>query len=367
MVPPCNLTQSQNFAPREDWFAKGVANENQFSAFIGIMGWFAFLGRSKPRHWLAGFLFAVAFLPGARGMVLYASNFNDPPFVPASYWAGVDGWQGSDPSNGTMGVTQSGGSVYLGFVAPASATSAAMKPFSFDPVASKLPIIKIYATLAIGDSTNAHYDGFVLGIFNGSDRFLGGLLFDNLTLGLLYNDGKGYLDMPGKFVNNAFFQVTLTFDFSTGLASAALRNPGASEIVIYKNRPFNVSGSTLNLGAFDVMWLLNDTANPGDNFVELDALRVEALAAPKLSIDKGLHHRSRGATYRLRGRQAAEDAVTVQVRAPGARAWMKAKGRPQRWSYPLKHLESGRNIAKVRLLNLAGDVIDTKRVTIVRR
>ena len=61
------------------------------------MDWLVFW-RLKPLSWLAGFDFVIASLPDVLGTVLYAFSFNNPPFVPASCWAGVEGWQGSDPS-----------------------------------------------------------------------------------------------------------------------------------------------------------------------------------------------------------------------------------------------------------------------------
>jgi hypothetical protein len=306
-------------------------------------------------------------MEGTASTVLYSTAFNNPPFVAASYWSGVDGWFASDPNNGSSAVLPEGGAVYLGHAAPSGGVSLVERGFSFDPVARGLPIVKIDTRIAVVDSTNSRFDVFGLALYNAAGDLLGVILFNNADLSTLYNDGGVDHPLSTRFANGVYFRLTWTIDFSTNLASAIATNSDGSVISLFSNRAFNVSGRALNLGAFDFGWIVNSSGAAGDNYLVVDAFSVEAFPAPSLSGGRWQQHRTRKASYTLRGAQAADDNVKIQVRAPGSRRWKAAKGLPARWSFRVRKLQVGRNLVKVRLLNAVGAVIDQRKVTIFRR
>jgi hypothetical protein len=315
---------------------------------------------------------AVLVLAGVKGasasIVLYETSFNNPPFVAASYWAGVDGWYASDPGNGSAAVASDGGAVYLGYTPPAGSVSFVERSFMFDPVARGLPIVKINTQMAIVDSTNSRFDAFGLVLYNAAGELLGVILFNNADFSLAYNDG-GNVDhvLPGHFSAGVYFRITWTIDFSTNLASAIATNPDGSTFSLFSNRTFNATGRSLNLGAFDFGWIVNSTGTAGNNYLVADSFSVEAFPAPTLSGGRWQQHRTRKSSYTLRGAQAADDNVRVQVRAPGKRRWAVARASSTGWSFRVRKLVPGKNFVKVRLLNAVGAVIDQRKVVILRK
>jgi hypothetical protein len=311
--------------------------------------------------------FFLASAPKSLAVTLYSTSFSDPPFSAASgYWAGVDGWTSTDPSNGTAAVTSDGGAVYLGAVKPSGTSAGAWRRLAYDPVASGNPIVTITVGVAIVPPTNGHYDTFAMVVYNSTGAFLGAFLFDTYSQSLYYDDGTGPIRLPGSFSYSGFFKIVWTVDFSTNRTSAHVPLAGGSPFVLFEKRTFHAAGRPLNLNEIGFLWLPT-AATTGDNYILIDLLTVDALPAPRLAIKKGRSHRTKGASYVLRGGQAPGDDVQIQWRTKSHRRWTSVKGVPTNWSLRVKPLQPGRNTVELRLLNAVQKEIDHQRVTITRR
>lgn len=305
----------------------------------------------------------------ARGTNLYSTSFDNPPFDPATgYWAGVDGWQASDPSNGSAAVVAGGGAVYLGYVAPAGGYSTVWRPFGLDVLGLNAPILKIHTRLGIVDSTNSHYDGFGFSIYNRTGDLLCRFLFDNSNNQLDFDSGSGALEVvPGRFANGQYYAVELTLNFATSRATLTLYDGGGTPHTIFENRAFNAAGRALDFGAFDYLWLLNNSGTAGDNAMQIDSLSIDAEANPTLVLARGPKQRTRRPTYVLRGGQPAGDAVRIEWKTKDSWRWKPVSGSPTQWKIRLKRLRIGRTVVHFRLLDVLGRTIDQKNVTVLRR
>lgn len=311
--------------------------------------------------WLAG-------LGGATGASLYSTSFSNPPFDPAvGYWAGVDGWLATDPSNGSAAVAPGGGAVYLGSVAPAGSVSSVGRPFNLDPAGLNVPIVKIRTRIAIYDSSNGRYDGFGFAIYNRAGEELCAFLVDNSDYHVYFDFGAGAEMLAGRFFNAQYFEVSLTLNFATSRASLTIYDTGGGEHPVFENRAFNVAGRASNFGEFDYLWLLNGTGTAGNNAMLIDSLSVDAEANPVLTLAHGRTQRTRRDNFILRGGQDAADAVQIEWRSKDQRRWKKVNGASTAWKIRLKHLNQGRNVVQLRMLDVIGRTIDQTKVTVLRR
>jgi hypothetical protein len=279
----------------------------------------------------------------------------------------VDGWYSTDPTDGVVAVYQAG-SVAIGQNTPAGAVAWVARDFRVDPVAMKQPIVKIRTTLGIGASTNGRHDNFALGVYNSAGTYLCTFYFDEGTGTIAFDNGDGNNQRMSVFFSTGyFFQVDLTIDFSTSLASATISATDGSHYDLFKNQKLNLSGSALNLGSLAYLWKPANAATPGNNLMVVDELSINAFPAPSLVLSKGTVHHVSGPNFTIRGGQAAEDNVTVEWRTKKHHKWTAVRGSSTSWSVPVKQLEIGRNLVDVRLLNANQAVIDQKRIVIIRK
>jgi hypothetical protein len=303
----------------------------------------------------------------ASAVTLYSTSFNNPPFDPASgFWAGVDGWAATDPSNGSAGVMPGGGAVYLGNTAPANMYSAAERLFGFDAVSLGVPIVKIRTRLMIADSTNSHRDAFGLTIFNRSGSFVCGLVFDNIEKAIYYDDGAQGTFLNLFFVNGVPLEASLILNLSTNRASLSFYDEAGKEYPAFTNVTLNQTGAALDFGALDYQWLLNETT-AGDNFMVVDSLSVEVQKNPALVIAKGTRQRTKADSYILRGGQAAEDDVRIEWKSKTQWRWTPVRGAATNWTIRLRRLTKGRNAVQIRMLDALGRTIDQQNVNILRK
>ena len=315
----------------------------------------------------AGALF-LALTTASRAATLYSTSFGNPPFNPSAfYWAGMDGWLASDPSNGSAAVGTTGGVVYLGHVQPAGTLSAVWRPFNLDPVELGVPIVKIRTRLAIFHSTNGYYDGFGFGIYNRLGKFVCGVFFDNWTGLISYNSGFGLESTGLYFADDVFIEASLTLNFATNRASLSFYDAAGAEHPAFANRTLNQAGTALDFGEFDYLWFLNSSGTAGDNAMVIDALSVEAQANPSLVIAHGKTQRTKGDTCILRGGQAAEDDVRIEWKSKTQRRWTPVRGSSTGWTIHLRKLVKGRNVVQLRMLDALGRTIDQQSVNVLRK
>jgi len=303
----------------------------------------------------------------SRGGTIYSTGFDDPPF---SSWAGVDGWYSTDPSDGVTGTFSPGvvGIGGLGGAKPSGSYAAAGRDFFVDPVGSKQPIVKLRSNFGILASTNGHHDAFALALYNSAGTYLCALYFDEGSGSILFDDGDGNTQlMPVYFQTGFYFQIELTIDFSTSLASATISTSNGWQSEIFKDRKLSKSGSALNLGTLEYLWLPTAPSSPGDNAMLVTDLSIDASPSPSLVIVKGTVHHVTGPNFIIRGGQAAGDNVRVEWRTKKHHKWTPVRGTSTSWLVPVRPLAKGRNLVDVRLLNANDVVIDQKQVVIIRK
>lgn len=263
---------------------------------------------------------------------------------------------------GVVGIGGPGG------VKPSGAYAVVGRDFFVDPVGNKQPIVKLRSNFGILASTNGHHDAFALALYNSAGTYLCALYFDESSGSILFDSGDGNTQlMPVYFYTGFYFQIDLSIDFSTSLASATISTANGVQSEIFKDRKLSKGGSALNLGTLEYLWLPTDASSPGNNALLVDDLSIDASPAPSLLLVKGTVHHVTGPNFIIRGGQAPEDNVRVEWRTKKHHQWIPVRGTSTSWLVPVRPLAKGRNLVDVRLLNANDAVIDQKQVVIIRK
>jgi hypothetical protein len=129
--------------------------------------------------------------------------------------------------------------------------------------------------LNILDSTNDEYDFFQVQIYNSFGTFLGGIDFENNTLGISRLDGVQISSTGVDFVNDQFRTLRFQINFADNVWSASW---GAS--VLFTAAEFNATSVDLDLGELDFYWGIENPGSPGNNYLRVDNLLVQAVPEP---------------------------------------------------------------------------------------
>jgi hypothetical protein len=209
--------------------------------------------------------------------LLYGTDFSDPPFVGgANTWAGTDGWESTNTTDGVQGIMGSGNQfAYLGLNATSDANIFIWQPFNYDPVAQGNPWVNITAQIAVIDSTTGNRDRFGIEVYNDSIQLLGAVYFDNTNQGIYRNDGSVSSYTGSNFVNGLVCDLSLDIDFQANTWSVRL-----DSTALFLNQIFNGAGADLNLCEIDFIDLVSNPGTPGDNFLQIDNLSVSAIPEP---------------------------------------------------------------------------------------
>jgi hypothetical protein len=201
----------------------------------------------------------------------------DPQFT----LVGQNGWIGTDLNgNGLVPdwFATNDQAAYIGyFPLPAGQDVLSVwYPLNFSPLASGKPIVHFSVLMEIVDSSNEQYDVFRWSVYNRNEDRLFTLEFDNLDFGIYYQlDGtNGFVYSGHLFEADTPYALSITMDFSQNHWSASL-NGGT----ILTHLPITTTNAPLTLGDIDAVWLYNDPAYPGDNFMVFDDYTVTAQAA----------------------------------------------------------------------------------------
>lgn len=226
---------------------------------------------------VAAFVVLLSYCASTHAVDLYQTDFSNPPFVGGpDTWAGTDGWISNDTTSGVQGITA--GSAFLGGInaaTPAGFDTWVWQPLSYDPLAEGNPIVNMTMDLNISDSTNAEYDFFQVQIYNSLGTFLGGIDFDNNTLGISRLDGALLSSTGVDFMNDEFQTLSFEINFADNVWSASW---GAS--VLFTAAEFNATSGVLDLGELDFYWGIQSPGSPGDNYLLVDNLLVQAVPEP---------------------------------------------------------------------------------------
>lgn len=189
------------------------------------------------------------------------------------------GWigEGTGGNGLTQGfITGQGQHAYVGFTAPSSTNEDQLvvwKPINFNPVTAGLPIVRFSVQMQVTDSPNGNYDNFRWSVYNTQGNRLFSLDFDNFYLDVNYLlDGTNELFLTFiPLTNDVTHALTVTMNFASNRWSATLNST-----VIATNQPITTTGAPLNLGDVDAVWIINDPATPGDNFMVFDNYQITA-------------------------------------------------------------------------------------------
>jgi hypothetical protein len=157
------------------------------------------------------------------------------------------------------------------------------RPLNFDPVASALPIVTFSVTMSIYDSfTVTNRDSFRWSVYNtnNSGERLFSIDFDNTTTQINYVLDDGEFPWTGYFFDNADqdggdYDLVVIMNFADNLWSAWL-----NDFQIVDSEQMTTTGSALNLGDIDAVWVNDTLGKPGDNFMVFDNYAVTAEPYP---------------------------------------------------------------------------------------
>jgi hypothetical protein len=157
------------------------------------------------------------------------------------------------------------------------------RPLNFDPVAAALPIVTFSVTMSIYDSFAVpNRDCFRWSIYNTNNNGerLFTLDFDNATTEINYElDDEQFVFTRAKFENGdqngGEYDLVVSMNFADNLWSAWLNDDQ-----IVDRKQMTTTGSALNLGDVDAVWVNATLGEPGDNFMAFDNFAVTAEPYP---------------------------------------------------------------------------------------
>ena len=183
------------------------------------------------------------------------------------------------------------------------------RPLDFDPVASALPIVSFYVTLAIYDSLAVtNRDSFRWSIYNGNNggERLFSIDFDNRVKDVNYQlDDDQFIWTGFTFANEGQYDLVVIMNFADNLWSAWL-----NDVPIAESLEMTTRGSALNLGDIDAVWVNNTLGKPGDNFMVFDNYAVTAEPYP-FSLESLERRRDGTFLFRLTGEPGRPYAIEV--------------------------------------------------------
>ncbi len=191
--------------------------------------------------------------------------------------AGQNGWLGSGPGqNGVVtnffaGLGQQG---YVGF-APTTAGNtggSVWRPVTISSNENR--IVRFTVLMKVVDSTNGEFDSFRWSIYNTNGTRLFSLVFDNsdLSISTLSQSGPALVPTGRSFNNTSIHQLEILMSFAQNAWSALLDG-----VQIVSSQPMANAGTALDFGSARAVWLVRDSAAPGNNRMVFDDYRLEVI------------------------------------------------------------------------------------------
>jgi hypothetical protein len=244
-------------------------------------------------------LFLLQFASVAQVSNIYSTGFELSEGFDIQYTLmGQGGWTGTDTNGNGNGIVKDYFSnsnlqhqpygrqqAYVGFY-PLSDTNGTLnvwRPLNFDPVAAALPIVTFSVTMSIYDSFSVtNRDCFRWSIYNtnnGGERLFT-IDFDNATTEVNYElDDDQFVFTDALFMNGGpggdSYDLVAVMNFADNLWSAWLNDDQ-----IVDRQQMTTTGSALNLGDIDAVWVNAVRGKPGDNFMAFDNYSVIAEPYP---------------------------------------------------------------------------------------
>lgn len=229
----------------------------------------------------------------------------------------------------TDGIFQ-GPSAFVGLFPPTNTNTetTAWYPVNLDPVGLGLPRVEFSVDFVIWDSTtNAPFaDEFRWSVLNRAGEPLSELVFDTFSFQVLSQSGGNpvAVDTSKTFQTNAPYTLKLKLDFLGNRWSATLSNQLSKvTVALVSDIPLGAVGQTMDLGDIDATWVVSDSLNPGDNFMEFDNYSISAEGPGAFSL--GLAAPPPGVAPRIRvtGEEGRSFAVEFSndVQASALNSW----------------------------------------------
>jgi hypothetical protein len=184
------------------------------------------------------------------------------------------GWMG-DGTGGNGILSQrlpgKGQQAYVGYNAPWSMNENqlyAYYPINLSPVPSH-QLVRFSVLMEMLDSSNDYYDQFRWAVYNTSGDRLFLIEFDNYDNHIWTKSQEKWIDTGVTYTNEVPYELVVRMDFGQSRWSAAL-----GERLIATNQPLAAPGQTADLGDIDAVWNIDDSFNPGDNWLLFDDYRV---------------------------------------------------------------------------------------------
>ena len=209
-------------------------------------------------------------------LVLFSTGFEASEGYREADLIGQNGWTGF--GSGGNGIVVDffedlGQQAYIGFDPPLDGDYflGVVQPLGLDPLTERSPVVHFSVIMEIVDSTFERYDCFRWSIYNSNEDRLFCLDFDNTTLDISYALGEG-----GSFVGTGFsfehggnYQLGMALDYSDNSWSAFLNDE-----LIVEDQAIAPPGILLDLGDITPVWVVQNTDEPGDNFMLFDEYTI---------------------------------------------------------------------------------------------
>ena len=196
---------------------------------------------------------------------------------------GQGGWKG-DGTGGNGILTESfagkGQQAFIGLNAPWSKNEDhlyAYYPINLSPVPTH-PIVRFSVLMEIIDSSNDYYDYFQWAAYNTNGDRLFLIEFDNSDNSIWTLSKTNWVDTGFTYTNEVPYELVVRMDFGQNLWNATLGG-----LLLATNQTIAAPGQLADLGDITAYWIIDDSVNPGDNWMLFDDYRV-AFELPSMTL-----------------------------------------------------------------------------------
>lgn len=233
---------------------------------------------------LTGQIAAYAQLPA----LIYKTGFEAAEGFNAQFTlAGQRGWISEGTGgNGLLanvpGFEGLGQQAYIGFHPPTdtAAATSVWRPVNYNPVPAGVKVVSFSVQMKIVNSTNGRFDDFRWSIYNTNGVRLFSLEFENSparSINYILEDNKLY-STGFSFDYDGAYDLQIFMNFERNIWTAVLNG-----VVLVSSELISTFEQTgLHLGDVDAVWVLRNTAAPGNNYMVFDSYTVIAEEMPVL-------------------------------------------------------------------------------------
>jgi hypothetical protein len=292
---------------------------------------------------VASFLVATVTIASAAVTTNFFASFESPTYTASTSLYGQNEWTGyAEDTNGieTGNFNNGNGVITPGLGGSGQAPYVGLTPlgyldlwndFSFDPVASGMPIVNFSAKMKLNDSSNGNYDGFQFIFYNTGGYQLFGIMVNNHTVpnppevyGL---DSTNGASQDGVYISlGVEYLLSVSMNFASNTYSASITNLSTGHGTTFLNSlPITINGEPLTLASVDVVWTPYNPATPGDNQLVFDDYLVTSQSQtlpppPSPTLGVLTYAPGNGATVRLTGQNGYNYALDYSTNL--ATAWI---------------------------------------------